>query len=123
MGNNLSYVMLGIGLSGAMIWSSEVTAQETPRPRQAEEIRPFQWPDGKHAAVSLSFDDARTSQIDTGLAVLGEHRVKVTFFVQAENIGRRLGGWKKAAPTPRSADPGSRRGSGSAEWRGRCEQV
>lgn len=58
--------------------------------------KPFRWPDGKRAAVSLSFDDARVSQIDAGLALLNRQHVKVTFFVQAENIRKRLDGWKKA---------------------------
>src|SRR5207244_1212077 len=48
--------------------------------------KPFRWPDGKRAAVSLSFNDARVSQIDAGLALLNRQHVKVTFFVQAENI-------------------------------------
>jgi peptidoglycan-N-acetylglucosamine deacetylase len=96
VGKSLSYVMLGISLSFAMISSSAATAQEPARPRQAEGTQPFQWPNEKRAAVSLSFDDARVSQIDTGLALFGEHHVKVTFFVQAENISRRLEGWKKA---------------------------
>src|SRR5215831_19295588 len=57
---------------------------------------PFQWPNGKRVAVSLSFDDARFSQVDTGLALLSEEHVKATFFVQANNIRERLDGWKKA---------------------------
>ena len=97
MGNSLSYVMLGIGLSSAMFSTSEATRREPNRRHQAEETRPFQWPNEKRGAVSLSFDDARVSQIDTGLALLDEHHVKVTFFVQAENISHRLEGWKKAA--------------------------
>src|SRR5215472_1392328 len=96
VGNNLSNVVLGISLSCSMISSSEVTAQQPARPRPAEETRPFQWPNEKRAAVSLSFDDARASQVDTALAVLSEHHVKVTFFVQAENISQRVEGWKKA---------------------------
>jgi peptidoglycan-N-acetylglucosamine deacetylase len=96
LGNSLSYVMLGIGLSGAMMSNHEVTAQEPVRPRQAEETRPFQWPNEKRAAISHSFDDARVSQIDTGLALLSEHHVKVTFFLEAGNIGHRVEGWKKA---------------------------
>src|SRR2546430_9785587 len=36
-----------------------------------------------------SFDDARVSQIDAGLALLNRQHVKVTFFVQAENIDRK----------------------------------
>jgi peptidoglycan/xylan/chitin deacetylase (PgdA/CDA1 family) len=97
MGNILVGAILGISLSCAMVFGSEMTGQEPPRPSQAGDARPFQWPKGKRAAVSLSFDDARVSQIDTGLALLNEHHVKVTFFVQAENVSRRLEGWRKAA--------------------------
>src|SRR5271167_303221 len=96
LGNSLSYVMLGIGLSSAMISTSEVTRREPAGRHQAEETRPFLWPNEKRAAVSLSFDDARASQVDTGLALLNEHHVKVTFFVQANNISHRVEGWKKA---------------------------
>ena len=56
----------------------------------------FHWPDGKKAAVSLTFDDARPSQIDTGLALLKKKGVKVTFFVQPSNVALRLDGWKQA---------------------------
>src|SRR5262245_48673892 len=56
----------------------------------------FKWPDGKHAAVSLSFDDARASQIDLGLELLKKQAVKVTFFLTANNVERRLPGWKQA---------------------------
>jgi peptidoglycan-N-acetylglucosamine deacetylase len=56
----------------------------------------FHWPNGKRAAVSLSFDDSRRSQIDTGLAVLQKEAVKATFYVQAPRVEERLEGWKKA---------------------------
>src|SRR5947208_12705827 len=54
------------------------------------------WPDGRRAAVSLSFDDARLSQIDTGLALFRKLDVRVTFFVKSANIQERLAGWKQA---------------------------
>jgi len=56
----------------------------------------FPWPNGKRAAVSLTFDDARTSQIDVGLALLDAHRVKATFYVSPASIDARLGGWRRA---------------------------
>lgn len=56
----------------------------------------FAWPNGKRAAVSLSFDDARLSQIDTGLALFRKMDVKVTFFVVPSNVEKRLDGWKRA---------------------------
>ena len=56
----------------------------------------FQWPDGKRAAVSLSFDDGRPSQVDTGLALLKKANVKGTFYVTPGAVERRLDGWKQA---------------------------
>jgi hypothetical protein len=84
-----------LGLSCAVGLSTEIIARQPHQP-QGETVKPFQWPNGKRAAVSLSFDDARLSQIDTGLALLNEEHVKATFFVQADNIQKRLDGWKKA---------------------------
>ena len=62
----------------------------------AEQKKPFRWPDGKQAAVSLSFDDARLSQVDVGLALLKKADVKVTFFVTPGAVEKRLAGWKQA---------------------------
>ncbi|MGE5644909.1 MAG: polysaccharide deacetylase family protein [Acidobacteriota bacterium] len=56
----------------------------------------FRWPEGKRAAISLSFDDARTSQIDTGIALLEKHGAKATFFVSPGLVKERLAGWKRA---------------------------
>ena len=59
-------------------------------------MKSFHWPDGKRAAVSLSFDDARLSQVDTGLGLFRKLGVRVTFFVQSAHIQERLVGWKQA---------------------------
>src|SRR5262249_26750509 len=56
----------------------------------------FHWPDGKRAAVSLSFDDGRVSQIDAGLALMKKLGLKVTFFVTPASVERQLAGWKQA---------------------------
>ncbi len=58
-------------------------------------ISNFTWPDGKRVALSLSFDDARQSQVDVGLALLDKHSVKATFYVVPSAVERRLEGWKK----------------------------
>jgi peptidoglycan-N-acetylglucosamine deacetylase len=57
---------------------------------------PFKWPDGKRFAVSLSFDDARLSQVDTGLDVLKRAGVKATFYLVPSRAKERLDGWKRA---------------------------
>ena len=57
--------------------------------------RAFRWPEGKRAALSLSFDDARPSQIDTGLPLFARHNTKVTFYVSPARMKERLEGWKQ----------------------------
>jgi peptidoglycan-N-acetylglucosamine deacetylase len=61
-----------------------------------EVVTRFSWPEGKRAALSLSFDDARLSQVDVGTALLDRYGVKATFFVVPSSVERRLEGWKRA---------------------------
>ncbi|MCE5345168.1 MAG: glycoside hydrolase family 3 C-terminal domain-containing protein [Bacteroidales bacterium] len=56
----------------------------------------FQWPEGKKMALSLSYDDARLSQIDNGIPLFDKYGVKATFYVSPGNLKQRLEGWKKA---------------------------
>ena len=56
----------------------------------------FVWPHGKKCAVSLSFDDARVSQVDAGLPILRRHGVRATFYVIMGNVEQRLAGWRAA---------------------------
>lgn len=56
----------------------------------------FNWPEGKTIALSLSFDDARHSQVDQGTALLDQYGIKATFFVVPAQVKERLDGWKKA---------------------------
>ncbi len=56
----------------------------------------FAWPDGKRAAVSLTFDDARLTQVDNGHALLNKHGIKATFYLNPDDMMRRLEGWKRA---------------------------
>ncbi len=54
------------------------------------------WPDGYLAALSLSFDDARRSQVDLGLAILDELQVAATFFVLPSGVNQDRQGWSEA---------------------------
>lgn len=57
----------------------------------------FFWPSNKKMALSITFDDARLSQIDSGgIALLDKYGVKGTFYVSPENIAEHVDGWKKA---------------------------
>ncbi|MBZ5582111.1 MAG: polysaccharide deacetylase family protein [Acidobacteriia bacterium] len=55
----------------------------------------FRWPEGKTAAVSLSFDDARASQAEVGAPLLEKYGAKATFFVNPRAVKDRLDAWKK----------------------------
>lgn len=54
------------------------------------------FPEGKRAAVSLTFDDARLSQADLGLDLLGRCGVRATFYVSPQNVEPRLNAWRAA---------------------------
>jgi len=56
----------------------------------------FQWPEGKEMGLTLSFDDARLSQIDNGIPLLDKYGVKATFYVSFGNMMKRMDGWKSA---------------------------
>ncbi|MHC4559743.1 MAG: polysaccharide deacetylase family protein [Planctomycetota bacterium] len=62
-----------------------------------EEGKKFSWPEGKHGAISITFDDARFSQIDNGLPILDKYGAKATFYVSIKSLEKRLDAWKKAA--------------------------
>jgi len=62
-----------------------------------EDREQFKWPEGKHGAISITFDDARFSQLDTGLPILDEYDAKATFYVSIPSMEKRLDDWKKAA--------------------------
>ncbi|GIU73550.1 MAG: hypothetical protein KatS3mg004_0637 [Bryobacteraceae bacterium] len=62
----------------------------------AAEPQGFTWPGGKRAAVSLTFDDGRPSQIDNGLPLLEKLGIRVTFFVLPGNVEKRAEDWKRA---------------------------
>lgn len=56
----------------------------------------FTWPEGKQAAISLSFDDARESQVIRGTNLLDQYGIKATFYVVPASVEKQLEGWKKA---------------------------
>ncbi|MBT3374968.1 MAG: polysaccharide deacetylase family protein [Lentisphaerae bacterium] len=59
--------------------------------------RQIKWPDGKRVAISLSFDDARASQVDVGVPILDRHSVKATFYIKVERIPDRQELWHAAS--------------------------
>ena len=67
-----------------------------PTVTKSQQERKFQWPEGKQVAISLTFDDARASQVDAGTALLDQYGVKATFYVVPSSVKQRLDGWKRA---------------------------
>ncbi|MDP2412808.1 polysaccharide deacetylase family protein [Daejeonella sp.] len=80
---NLFLITLSIFLSAKMLLAQQNEST-------------FAWPEGKQIAISLSFDDARASQVDAGTALLDQYGVKGTFYVVPNSVKQRLEGWKKA---------------------------
>jgi len=63
-------------------------------PAQAQSS--FAWPSGKQVAISLTFDDARESQVEVGTALLDKFNVKATFYIVPAAAEKKLEGWKQA---------------------------
>lgn len=84
-----------IGLCCTAFLNSQASGQNPPHPDTGAGEKTFHWPQGKRAALSLSFDDARLSQIDTGLELLNKCGVHVTFYVNPNGVEKRLEGWKR----------------------------
>ena len=62
----------------------------------SETHQKFPWPEGKKMALSLTFDDARLSQIDTGIPLLDKYGVKATFYISPGSMLKRSDEWKSA---------------------------
>jgi peptidoglycan/xylan/chitin deacetylase (PgdA/CDA1 family) len=60
---------------------------------------PFEWPDGRKAAISLAYDDALDSQLDNAIPALDRHGLKGSFYLVPANmpVGKRLDEWRRAA--------------------------
>jgi peptidoglycan/xylan/chitin deacetylase (PgdA/CDA1 family) len=54
---------------------------------------PFAWPQGKRAAVSLTYDDSLNSQLDNAVPQLDARGLKATFFLTEENMQERRDQW------------------------------
>lgn len=59
----------------------------------------FSWPQGRKAAVSLAYDDALPSHLDTAIPALDRHGLKGSFYLQLsrDNVWTRIEDWRAAA--------------------------
>lgn len=56
----------------------------------------FEWPEGKKMAISLTWDDARNSQVLIGTPLLDKHGIMATFYVIPSAVEEELEGWRRA---------------------------
>lgn len=57
----------------------------------------FSWPNAAKAAISITFDDTRPSQLDAGVPILDRHNVKGTFYATLRTLEARTDEWLRAA--------------------------
>lgn len=55
------------------------------------------WPQNKCAALSITFDDSRLSQLENGIPILDEYGIKSTFYVLPNAVESHLDAWKCVA--------------------------
>jgi peptidoglycan/xylan/chitin deacetylase (PgdA/CDA1 family) len=89
----MAALVLVLGLAVAFAAAPARATSGGAAPRAAT----FGWPVGTRAAISLSFDDARESQLVSGLPLFAERNVHVTFYLTASNIGSHASDWRRAA--------------------------
>src|SRR5262245_763702 len=56
----------------------------------------FAWPAGKRCALSLSFDDARLSQLEQGIPLLNQFDIRATFYVCLPEMRASPAAWREA---------------------------
>ncbi len=78
-----NYIVIGILI--VFVCMENLNGQETS----------FQWPEGKKAAISLSFDDARLSHPGVGQEFFSKSDARVTFYVLPGALKENIEGWKK----------------------------
>ncbi|MDO3387966.1 polysaccharide deacetylase family protein [Gilvimarinus sp. SDUM040013] len=59
----------------------------------------IEWPNGEKAAVSLSYDDALSSQLDNAIPSLNKYNLKGSFYLMMASpvVGDRVDEWREAA--------------------------
>ena len=95
----LCLFVLGLPSCSSARKSRDSTAASDPYKAGPVSASGFAWPDGKRAAVSLTFDDARPSQLDAGVPMLDAYGFKATFYIATARAQERLSEWKDVLAT------------------------
>ncbi|CAH9064366.1 hypothetical protein PSECIP111854_03429 [Pseudoalteromonas sp. CIP111854] len=93
---NALLLTLTLGLVGCNSVEVESQAKATQQfPKNNDQA--WQYPNQARNAISITFDDARASQLDVGMPILDKYNVKVTFYVMPEPVRARLADWQGVA--------------------------
>jgi peptidoglycan/xylan/chitin deacetylase (PgdA/CDA1 family) len=90
----VTVVSLGVFVLSLSCCSCPRASREDSTGRALPSAARFAWPAGKRAAVSLSFDDARESQLDVGVPLLDAYGIKATFYVSIAPAQKRAPEWQ-----------------------------
>ncbi len=85
-----------LGLSSCSHLETPGRSREVVQALPKEPLPPtqFEWPEERQVGVSLSFDDARASQLNVGVPLFNTYGVKATFYVSLVPAQQRLADWK-----------------------------
>ena len=105
----MHYLRIGLAALGLGALAAQAQAQADTR---------FAWPEGKSAAIVLTYDDAMSSQLDVAVPQLAAAGFKGTFFLSggmapdymrrwraAQRAGHELGNHSLFHPCPKSILP------------------
>ena len=90
-------LLRGQGGETCAIGFVELSTSATPQAASRPASSSFHWPDGKRAALSLSFDDARPSQLTEGVPLFAQLKTRVTFYLTGQNVAAHASDWRAAA--------------------------
>lgn len=79
-----------------LVWMASDGMAQYEITKPTGESKSFPWPEGKRCAVSLTFDDARLSQVEVGIPLLNAQGVKATFYISPERFVERIEAWENA---------------------------
>lgn len=79
-----------------LLWAGRLCGGDYESAPALSPVPPVAWPAGKRAALSLTFDDARPSQVEAGLPILERHHARATFYVSPQRLEPQMKRWKQA---------------------------
>ena len=94
--SSLSQILALLLVAAVVSYASAQEANRRPRSERHLDPSGFSWPSGASAALSLTFDDGRSSQVTHAVPLLDSFNVKATFYAQPENLLEELELWQQA---------------------------